>query len=94
MTDQPKHVASAPDPTDVDQVRELLDLMVNFPDNDQRARYLLSSNWAREKIAQDRFDTVLVKRSDLVQCFDRDACDLIDAVGALNRLRAVAAIRG
>jgi hypothetical protein len=34
-----------PDQDDVDALRGLLDLMANFRDNDQRARYLLSSNW-------------------------------------------------
>jgi hypothetical protein len=39
------------DQADVDALRELLDLMVNFPDNDQRARYLLSCNWMRDRDA-------------------------------------------
>lgn len=34
---------------DVDAVRGLLDLMEQFADNDQRARYLLSSNWLRDR---------------------------------------------
>lgn len=34
---------------DIRALRELLDLMENFTDNDQRARYLLSSNWMRER---------------------------------------------
>jgi hypothetical protein len=36
---------------DVDALRELLDLMENFPDNDQRARYLLTCNWMRAMTA-------------------------------------------
>lgn len=40
---------SRPDQADVDALRGLLDLMVNFRDNDQRARYLLSSNWLRDR---------------------------------------------
>jgi hypothetical protein len=39
-----------PDQRDVDELRDLLDLMRNFPDNDQRARFLLSSNWLRTLI--------------------------------------------
>lgn len=38
-----------PDQADVDTLRELLDLMANFSDNDQRARFLLSSNWMRDR---------------------------------------------
>lgn len=44
--------AGSPDQSDVDQLRTLLDLMANFPDNDQRARYLLSSNWMQGKQEQ------------------------------------------
>ncbi|MCX2753121.1 hypothetical protein [Gordonia sp. 4N] len=32
----------------VDELRDLLDLMQNFSDNDQRARFLLSSNFLRD----------------------------------------------
>lgn len=39
---------SAPIQQHVDGLRALLDLMANFSDNDQRARYLLSSNWMRD----------------------------------------------
>jgi hypothetical protein len=38
-----------PNQDDVDAVRELLDLMAGFADNDQRARYLLTSNWMRDR---------------------------------------------
>lgn len=37
------------DQSDVDALRGLLDLMADFTDNDQRARYLLSSNWMRDR---------------------------------------------
>ncbi|WP_158305621.1 MULTISPECIES: hypothetical protein [unclassified Nocardioides] len=40
---------TGPNQTDVDALRELLDLMADFRDNDQRARYLLSSNWLRDR---------------------------------------------
>jgi hypothetical protein len=40
-----------PSPVDVTAVRELLDLMADFPDNDQRARYLLTCNWMRDHLA-------------------------------------------
>jgi hypothetical protein len=40
---------TAPEPADVDALRHLLDLMADFSDNDQRARYLLSSNWMRDR---------------------------------------------
>ncbi|WGY04335.1 hypothetical protein QI633_11315 [Nocardioides sp. QY071] len=39
----------APDQTDVDAVRQLLDLLECYSSNDQRARYLLSSNWMRDR---------------------------------------------
>lgn len=42
------HEDTGPDQSDVDQLRELLDLMGGFSSNDQRARYLLSSNWLRD----------------------------------------------
>lgn len=38
-----------PEQTDVDAVRDLLDLMATFRDNDQRARYLLTSDWMRDR---------------------------------------------
>lgn len=38
-----------PDQADVDALRSLLDLMENFGSNDQRARYLLCSDWLRER---------------------------------------------
>lgn len=37
----------APAQDDVDALRGLLDLMSSFSSNDQRARYLLSSDWMR-----------------------------------------------
>lgn len=40
---------NGPDQCDVDALRDLLDLMRDFSDNDQRARYLLSSNWLRDR---------------------------------------------
>jgi hypothetical protein len=47
---------------DVDELRDLLDLMVNFPSNDQRARFLLSSNWCR-----DRDNRILSERASTRQ---------------------------
>lgn len=41
--------ARHPDPADVDALRDLLELTEGFADNDQRARYLLSSNWLRDR---------------------------------------------
>lgn len=46
----PRYISGGPDLADVAALRELLDLLENFSDNDQRARYLLSSNWMRDKI--------------------------------------------
>lgn len=40
---------AGPDLGDVVAVRDLLDLMDGFTDNDQRARFLLSSNWMRDR---------------------------------------------
>lgn len=34
---------------DVDALTELLDLMTDFSSNEQRARYLLSCNWMRDR---------------------------------------------
>jgi hypothetical protein len=41
--------AGCPEQVDVDALRELLDLLDGFRDNDQRARYLLSCNWMRDR---------------------------------------------
>jgi hypothetical protein len=41
----------SPRQNDVDELRELLDLLERFSDNDQRARFLLSSNWLRDYTA-------------------------------------------
>lgn len=41
--------ADGPDPGDVEALTELLNLMADFPSNEQRARYLLSSNWLRDR---------------------------------------------
>lgn len=38
----------APYQPDVDGLRELLDLTEGFSSNDQRARYILTSNWFRD----------------------------------------------
>jgi hypothetical protein len=38
-----------PDPSDVAALTDLFDLMASFPSNEQRARYLLSSNWMRDR---------------------------------------------
>jgi cytochrome c-type biogenesis protein CcmH/NrfG len=43
-----------PDQADVDALRDLLDMMVNFRDNDQRARYLLGCNWMVARDARIR----------------------------------------
>lgn len=39
----------SPAQRDVDALRELLDLLEHAPDNDQRARYLLTCNWMRDR---------------------------------------------
>lgn len=52
LGDAPMAAVEGPDQNDVDQLRGLLDLMASFPNNDQRARYLLSSNWMRGKQEQ------------------------------------------
>lgn len=43
---------SRPHPDDVETLTELLDLMANFDSNEQRARYLLTSNWMRDRGAE------------------------------------------
>ena len=43
---------ASPEQADVDSLRVLLDDMANFADNDQRARFLLSSNWMRERLGR------------------------------------------
>lgn len=45
----PAASTSGPEQADVDALRGLLDLMADFPDNDQRARFLLTSNWMRQR---------------------------------------------
>lgn len=42
----------APYQPDVDGLRELLDLLDGFSSNDQRARYILTSNWFRDHGAE------------------------------------------
>lgn len=39
-----------PNPAQVAELRELLDLMAEFADNDQRARFLLTSDWGRANV--------------------------------------------
>jgi hypothetical protein len=41
-----------PDPRDVEEVTTLFDLMQDFPSNEERARFLLSSNWMRQRAGQ------------------------------------------
>lgn len=41
--------ALEPDSDDVAALRHLLDMMGNFPSNDQRARYLLTCDWMRDR---------------------------------------------
>jgi hypothetical protein len=43
---------NAPDSGDVAALTSLLDLMRDFPSNEQRARYLLTSDWLRERGAE------------------------------------------
>lgn len=50
----------APERADVDALRAVLDLMTDFADNDQRARYLLSSNWMRERLARRQSNAELL----------------------------------
>lgn len=40
---------TGPDPRDVQQLTALLDLISDFPSNEQRARYLLTCNWMRDR---------------------------------------------
>ena len=48
-TPPPLVTTRGPHPTDVAALTELLDLMVDFPSNEQRARYLLTCNWMRDR---------------------------------------------
>jgi hypothetical protein len=41
-----------PRQADVDGLRDLLDLLEGFSSNDQRARFILSSNWFRDHGAE------------------------------------------
>ncbi len=53
VADVSSHVSdlleTLPNQADVDALADLLDLMTNFPSNDQRARYLLTCNWMRDR---------------------------------------------
>lgn len=40
---------TSPGPDDVAQLTDLLDLIASFESNEQRARFLLSSNWMRDR---------------------------------------------
>ena len=52
-TDLSPTAARQPGPAlaDVEALTDLLDLMENFPSNEQRARYLLTCNWMRDREA-------------------------------------------
>lgn len=50
--------AKVPRQEHVDGLRELLDLIESFPSNDQKARFLLSSNWMRDHGAEVASDAV------------------------------------
>lgn len=39
----------SPEPGDVATLTELLDLLTDFPSNEQRARFLLTCNWMRDR---------------------------------------------
>ncbi len=41
--------ATAPEPADIAELTEILDRMVNFSNNEQRARYILCSDWLMER---------------------------------------------
>jgi hypothetical protein len=45
-------MSPGPDPRDVAELTRLLGLMRDFPSDEQRARYLLTSNWMRERGAE------------------------------------------
>jgi hypothetical protein len=40
---------TGPEDQDIDALTALLDLMTDFPSNEQRARFLLCCNWMRER---------------------------------------------
>jgi hypothetical protein len=42
-------IPAGPPQADIDALRDLLDLTASFTDNDQRARYLLTSNWMQSR---------------------------------------------
>jgi hypothetical protein len=45
-------MSAGPDPRDVAELTRLFGLMRDFPSDEQRARYLLSSNWLRDRGAE------------------------------------------
>jgi hypothetical protein len=45
-------MSAGPDPRDVAELTRLFGLMRDFPSDEQRARYLLTSNWLRERGAE------------------------------------------
>ncbi len=47
--DQTPPASSGPPQADVDALRHLLDIAATFSDNDQRARFILTSNWMRDR---------------------------------------------
>jgi hypothetical protein len=60
------------DPRDVDQLRELLDTMAKFSSNDQRARFLLTSNWIRERGAAAQANAAAM-HADIVAAWCEDS---------------------
>ncbi|MDQ6526864.1 hypothetical protein RB608_24810 [Nocardioides sp. LHD-245] len=50
----------APEQRDVDELRRLLDLLESYTSNDQKARYLLTCNWLRNRLARRQSDAELM----------------------------------
>lgn len=47
-----------PPPAEVVELRSILDMLGNFASSDQRARYLLSSDWYRETVRREQYLTM------------------------------------
>jgi hypothetical protein len=59
---------STPHPAQVAALRELLDLVEDFADNDQRARYLLACDWGRANVRHTPADGLAVAEPEPLRC--------------------------
>jgi hypothetical protein len=85
-------MSAVPNQADVDALRGLLDRMDYFESNDQRARYLLSSNWMRDRDAAKPAPQPGIDRETLMRLLHNKGawcgmCDYEDGIDACEDCR-------